>query len=366
MKIKCLLISPLAKKNEGYSGEDAYTENLLKHPPEGVEYYFYKDLIAKGYAKRLKYRSIIIDKLSKCFFKPLWAEYFSCDLDFDIIHIHAYSVYLTGGIVKKNIPVILSESSCKGFYQREFYKTNYYDARRRLFFKVFKIYDQTFNIQNAKKVIVWSYWAKKLHEEMGIKDNMITVVPPGIRNSNNNIVKENKNDVTLLFIGNDFERKGGHLLLSAYKKLRGKYKNIELLIFSSYPAELSSSEYNIKHSKDKDNDYIFKYIYPQADIFILPALAEGFGISIIEAMMFGLPVITSDIGPFPEIVKDGENGFLIDPKHEDEIIAKLDLLIGNPELRKKLGKASRIKYENEFSIKNTNKKLEEAYIDVLK
>ena len=54
-----------------------------------------------------------------------------------------------------------------------------------------------------------------------------------------------------------------------------------------------------------------KELYPQADVFVMPSLAEGFGFTNIEAMSVGLPVISSNIGPMPEVVADGESGLLV-------------------------------------------------------
>ncbi len=86
------------------------------------------------------------------------------------------------------------------------------------------------------------------------------------------------------------------------------------------------------------------------DGFILISDWEGLPISILEGMRAGLPIIASDVGGVSELVTDDVNGFLIPKGNKEMLISKLSLLIQNKELRERLGKASRKKYENQFSL----------------
>ena len=63
------------------------------------------------------------------------------------------------------------------------------------------------------------------------------------------------------------------------------------------------------------------------DVFVMPSLQEGLGLSIMEAMLSGVPVIASDVGGIPSLVKDGLTGTLVKPKdHEGLALAIIDLL----------------------------------------
>lgn len=95
-------------------------------------------------------------------------------------------------------------------------------------------------------------------------------------------------------------------------------------------------------------------LYRSADIFVLNSFAteiweELFGIVILEAMASGLSVISTDcIGP-KEIIKDGINGILIPQKNKNAIVEKIKFLIGNPNLRHKIGEAARKEIETNFN-----------------
>ena len=77
---------------------------------------------------------------------------------------------------------------------------------------------------------------------------------------------------------------------------------------------------------------------------------EGLPKSLIEADAIGRPIITSNSVGCKETVIDGENGFLIQPKDVDALTEKLDILLGDAELRQKMGKAARAYAEKYFDI----------------
>jgi len=74
-----------------------------------------------------------------------------------------------------------------------------------------------------------------------------------------------------------------------------------------------------------------------ANVFILPSYNEGLPISILEAMSHGLPIISTPVGGIPEVVKNGENGLLIEPGNKEQIWLALKHYIDNPECIQKEG-----------------------------
>ena len=97
-----------------------------------------------------------------------------------------------------------------------------------------------------------------------------------------------------------------------------------------------------------------------ADIFILPSYTEAFPLTILEAMQYSLPVVASNVGGISNQVKEGVSGFLVggaQPIMENtfrpnpnEIAAKLELLLQNPDLRVQMGKEGRLRYERKFTL----------------
>ena len=74
-----------------------------------------------------------------------------------------------------------------------------------------------------------------------------------------------------------------------------------------------------------------KSLYEKADIFCMPTLLEPFGIVYLEAMAAGLPIIATRIGAIPDFVRDGWNGWLVEPGDVDEIANAITRLFDDPE-----------------------------------
>ena len=88
------------------------------------------------------------------------------------------------------------------------------------------------------------------------------------------------------------------------------------------------------------------------DIFVNPAIEEGFGIAVVEAMLSSLPVVLANAGAHPELVKESETGFLYEKKNENDLFQKLSMLSQSPELRIKVGNQAKISANQTFSLEN--------------
>lgn len=120
---------------------------------------------------------------------------------------------------------------------------------------------------------------------------------------------------------------------------------------------------NIHASKGLDEK--FQYL-ANADIFVFPPREpEGHPWSIVEAMAAGLPIISTDMGAIIESVIDGENGFIVEQKHPEQIAQKLELLIKNEALRKKMGMAGRELYLANFTEAKMVEKLTATFNNII-
>ncbi|MHC4123086.1 MAG: glycosyltransferase [Planctomycetota bacterium] len=97
------------------------------------------------------------------------------------------------------------------------------------------------------------------------------------------------------------------------------------------------------------------------DIFTLSSLMEGVSVSLLEAMAAGKPVVVTNVGGNPEVVVDGETGFLIPPKNPDKTAEAMIKLLKNPELAKRMGNAGRKRVEEKFSLDKMVKGYKELY-----
>jgi len=88
----------------------------------------------------------------------------------------------------------------------------------------------------------------------------------------------------------------------------------------------------------------------KSSIYILPSSAEGLPIGLLEAMSFGLPVVTTPIGGIPDVIENGRNGLLIPPDDPEALSSALQTLIGDFELRQRLGRAARDTVESGYTV----------------
>lgn len=179
-----------------------------------------------------------------------------------------------------------------------------------------------------------------------------------------------KDYFNLISIGRLTEQKGYDHLIKTFKIFNKKNPKSKLYICGK--GELKKDlELLIKKLKlekkvvllGERND-VFN-LMKSADCFILTSNWEGLGIVFLEAMACKLPVIGSEVDGIPEIVKDGENGFLINRLDYEETSTKIEQIYNNKKLRKKMGGKGH-KFVKDFEIKKVVKEYEEIYERVLR
>jgi len=103
------------------------------------------------------------------------------------------------------------------------------------------------------------------------------------------------------------------------------------------------------------------YYYAASDVFVIPSVVEAFGLVTVEAMACGKPVVGTNVGGIPEIIVDGANGLLVEPKNPEKLAKNIVLLLENHELRKKMGQRGRKIAEEDFDVKKRVRKILSAY-----
>jgi glycosyltransferase involved in cell wall biosynthesis len=168
------------------------------------------------------------------------------------------------------------------------------------------------------------------------------------------------------------DRKGLNYLIEAVAKLAPKYPKIYLKIMGDGNAR-EKLEQMVKELKQEKNieflgriphEIVLPY-YQEASLFVFPSLNEGMSNAMLEALATGLPLISTNTGGATELVTDGENGFIIKFKDSQDIAEKIERLILDEALRKKMSLASRARAEK-MSWESVAQKYFEVYKQVAK
>jgi glycosyltransferase involved in cell wall biosynthesis len=105
-------------------------------------------------------------------------------------------------------------------------------------------------------------------------------------------------------------------------------------------------------------------LFDEIDIFVLPSRAEGFPLSIVEAMLAGRPVVATDVGSVREAVTDGTTGLLVPPDDPDALRAALARLSSDPEERRRMGAVGRVRALAHFTAELMAREFERLYAEL--
>ena len=186
-------------------------------------------------------------------------------------------------------------------------------------------------------------------EDFGIRKDKIIYYPNGFNlELFSTFSKKKSQKIRFGYIGTFIPSKGIHILLDAFNNI--KTKNVELRIhgapqsyhqgFIDYPAYLRSlgKRDNILWFGKYNNNDIAK-VLSEIDVLVVPSIwYENAPLTIQEAFMASVPVITSNIGGMKELVHDGENGLLFQVGDSSDLTTKMQVIIDDPDLLNKLQK----------------------------
>jgi len=255
---------------------------------------------------------------------------------------------------------------------------------------------------NFKKLIFWSNAGHDTLRSYGGIDPATlegkdAVVYPAVRRIADDLVRFGDGDLRLLFSG-DFFRKGGVHVVDAFERARARYPGITLIVCCderidfNTPNQLLRAEYihkvntlpGIVNRGRISREQLMTEVYPNTDIFLMPTYVEAFGMALLEAMAFGIPVISTNYFAIPEIIEHGVNGLLIDTarfdcdrlfsgyvvreipaefRHymTDAVFAHLCRLIESVDLRKSIGLAALEAARTRFSFERRNAAVLDIY-----
>ena len=190
----------------------------------------------------------------------------------------------------------------------------------------------------AAAIVAWSDWAKRSFvEDYGCREEDVAVIPPGVDTAQFTVGDRDHELPRILFVGGDFVRKGGDLLLDVFRRhFSGR---AELLLVTK--AEIQQ-EPGVRVFRDvQANSAQLLELFRTSDVFALPTRADCYSLVCMEALASGLPVVTTRVGGIPDIVQEGKNGHLVAVDDAKALANALEGLLTEPAHRRQMGVASR-------------------------
>jgi glycosyltransferase involved in cell wall biosynthesis len=270
----------------------------------------------------------------------------------DGVFIHTTALSLFSVDYFKNTPTILS---CDGTpmnkrEMRELYGLSAeghwaQQGKRALFRSLFS---------RAAGFVAWSHWAKNSFiEDYGCHERDVVVIPPGIDLAQFAPAERNHDLPRILFVGGDFVRKGGELLLRVFRKrLRGR---AELIIVTR---ERVACEPGVTvHNNIDPNSSTLRSLYATSDLFALPTHADCYSIVCMEALASGLPVVATRVGGIPDLILEGETGHIVDVDDAEALGDRVASLVEDRARRAEMGRRGREDAAKRFESRENARRL---------
>lgn len=178
--------------------------------------------------------------------------------------------------------------------------------------------------------------------------------------------------VSLFYIGNISWEKGVFDTLEATRRLRDQ-TTVPFRVFLAGPFNDAQEEQHVRTAMAQSGlEEVVTFLgtvcgeakraaFLRADVFVLPSYSEGIPQSMLEAMAYGLPVVVSNVGGIPEVVRDGREGRIIRPGDVDGLCAALRGLIESVALREQMGTAARRRIEAHYTVEEYMRQLQQLY-----
>jgi len=302
-------------------------------------------------------------------------------IDADVIHLHGYLSFQTdfGAIIGylRKIPIILTpHGSLLG------YEYLYDSSTSKLPYRIHDILTLKLPTKISKKIIATSQVEFRDCKKYGIPENKIKLIPlsfspPDISKSEERTIKKTR----LIFVGRIVPLKNLDILLEAVKIVKKDIPEIEFIIVgeeisgrlygdTGYKQKLESLidvleiKENIKFVGWKTDKELWD-VYQNSDLFLFASTYENFGLPLLEAAHFGLPLVSTDVGVAKDLIDENKGGSIISKLDANEYAKKIITLLKN-DLRYE-GASKFVSGEaKNFLIKSIAKKYEEIYSGCIK
>lgn len=354
-KINVLMLGPDLDVKGGISSVEKL---ILKYAPENINYIFIPTMKEGNNLYKIFVFIFALIRILYCLILK----------KVDLVHINFSA---KGSLIRKFLIVITCILLRKKYILHS-HSGTIYDFIKQLPTQIVKLLSGLIN-RSSGLIVLSNSWRNLFTGFLNVRNETIHVLPnpvviPQVFNREYN---STKNTIQLIYLGRIDDRKGGLRLIKAYSTLSLEYIKKSKLTLAG-DGEITKARALVKTLGLNEKIKILNWVNDKekdllltgSDIFILPSRNEGLSMSMLEAMSYGLAVIVSPVGGIPEVIKNEENGLIIDPNSIDEISKGIERLIYDENLRKTLGLKAKETVKN-LDIKNYVKELEKIYNSIL-
>ncbi|SEC53902.1 glycosyltransferase family 4 protein [Paenibacillus sp. GP183] len=298
-------------------------------------------------------------------------------VDFDLVHAHDWLVYYAARACKKTykLPLIATIHATEFGRNQGLLETELQKRINRLEGKL---------VLEADQIIVCSHaMVKEVSQLFSLPSDQIARIPNGVEPYLESgldsdlvspflleIINPLKDELLVCYLGRLVYEKGVHILIEAIGLVAAQIPQVKLLIAGIGPAQEWLEELASSHAEhvqflgflaDIDKHYLLK----QSVLFVAPSLYEPFGISLLEAMASGTPVIVSEVGGLTEIVKHEVNGCIVPPNDARALAFQIMELLQAPEYGIQLGETARANVAIDFNLSHIADATVKCYLTLM-
>ncbi len=223
--------------------------------------------------------------------------------------------------------------------------------------------------RHCKKVLVLSqYWLNYFSDNIVRKN--VEILRNGVDADHfGNLAASTATITKFLFLGRLGQRKGVYDLLEAIRIVVQKYNQTSLQFYLAGDGDVEEVESLVRKHQLEDNVFLPGWIDDRLKAeylrsvytVILPSYSEGLPMSLLEAMAAGKVVLSTKVGGIPELVDDGQNGFLVAPGDIQALVRSILFISNNKEKMHRIGENNKRKIRQHYNITHLNNRLYNIY-----
>lgn len=187
--------------------------------------------------------------------------------------------------------------------------------------------------QTCSGIFTMGKWIKAdLIERCGISPDKVHHVGGGINLDKNLINPIGRTNNKILFVGRDFQRKGGYLVYKAFQKLKQSMPHLELYVAGPSMNPIKNPIAGYYYMGDCSHE-VLSGLFNKCDVFCMPSYFEAYGLVFIEALAYGLPCIGRNAYEMPYFIENGETGLLLEKDDPDALSILIKELLNNDQIK---------------------------------